>query len=1162
MFKKLHSALTLAAMLAVGALTASAATGDPVSIPTPAGEFIDWNNGDFNGTSGKIENNGANIGSTGANTTVTFNLVSNADGKYQFTVATGHKGTAYMDITIADKGNQPVFTAVHKIENTGSWTPSTTSKFDTPLLPAGNYTLTLQARDLEGSNYAGNWGRLALYDGNVDNTEHIPGTVTIAKATMVGGARNEGQNIGYVKDGCGSSNEITVDEAGVYAMTLPLSRYGDGILNVTVTDQTNGVEAETNWAVPADAANYAEQTINIEGELTTGKKVLKLVFNASHGGFIANYKDMVFEKIADHCATFRGVAIDGQDVTAGEGYDWNCNLPLDFAATTTLKVNANANAILTATAVDGQGNAVTVTDNGDGTFTLPTPEGSTETIVTFKVSAAEGVLVFRDTYTIRLYHIGDIIINALTIDDVDAPAELLAALNAEGTDVTATLSDWIFTAEPKIVATFADNSKVTATGTVNGANGTFTFRGEAGSKNKNYTINVAGFHIYSADAADEMVKLVYDSALNRADGSWSNGSYTLNPANDGWGGTQFKFKNNTEITLSIPSNVVIKQIKFASLKDNYTPGTVGYVTSEGATVYLPTAAYFKNGDGAEKDLYVNFEGHKAGTPVKFLFTPGSQPVAWFEILVNKEALTTPPVANDIAATATKNVNHAVATFTFDREMKSATATVAGQTVEGEVSGATVVFKVWDLPYNATSDLVIAAGKAEDTFGNVNDKDIKLSFVVGAPAKVEAIEPIVVGNVDEWKAALKALETTNNTADAKRAVIFVKNGDYDFGAEEQLIGRNLHNISIIGESREGVLLHGNRTGISNPVISSRYSTGTYIQDVTMRNDLDFDKDRAGVGVAFYGGNADILCNVELQSQQDTYVSGEKGYYDNCIFHGAVDYICGGGDHYFDHCDLVMTNGGAITAPSTSANNKYGYVFESNTIKGSAAFSLGRPWQNEPRAYFLNTVFEAPMGSEAWSSMGNLPTHFYEFNSMDKNGNALDLSGRKNSPTSTNTYTPVLTAEEAAHLTVRNVLCGTNSWDPASATVQCAAPANPVIANGKLTWDAVEGASSYAVFCNGEYVAHTIDASYDLQSGRDAGNNTYTVRAANAHGGLGAASKAVVDSTTGIDAIFGEGDAISTVFYNLQGVQVAPDARGTVIRVDILPDGTRRSTKLVK
>ncbi|MDE5923000.1 MAG: hypothetical protein K2G79_05870, partial [Muribaculum sp.] len=602
MFKNLNSALTLSAIMAIGGLSTAAATGDPVAIPTPAGTFIDWNNCDFNGTSGKVENNGDNIGSTGENTNVTFNLVSEAEGTYQFTIATGHKGTAYMDISISTAECDTLFKAVHKMENTGSWSPSTTSKFYTPVLPAGNYILTLKARDLEGSNYAGNWGRLALYSDDVDNSEHIPGTVTIAKSTLIGGARNEGQNIGYVKNGCGTSNEITVDQAGVYAMTLPVSRYGDGVLNVTVTNQSNVVEAETNWTLPAESPNYTEHVINLEGELTTGRKVLKLVFNANHGGFIANYKDMVLEKIADHCATFRGVAIDGQDVTAGEGYDWNCNLPLDFAATTTVKTNANANAIITATAVDGDGNAVAVTNNGDGTFTLPTPAGSTQTIVTFNVAAEEGVLVFNDTYTLRLYRIGDIIVNSLTIDEVNAPAELLEALNASGTDITATLSDWIFTAEPTIVATFADNSKVTATGSVNGTEGTFTFKGEAGSKSKNYTINVAGFHIYNAAENDEMVKLVYDSSLNQADGSWSNGSYSLNPANDGWGGTQFKFKNNTEITLSVPTNVVIKQIKFTNLKDNYTPGTIGYVTSEGATVYLPTATYFRNGDGAEKNI--------------------------------------------------------------------------------------------------------------------------------------------------------------------------------------------------------------------------------------------------------------------------------------------------------------------------------------------------------------------------------------------------------------------------------------------------------------------------------------------------------------------------------------------------------------------------------
>ena len=203
--------------------------------------------------------------------------------------------------------------------------------------------------------------------------------------------------------------------------------------------------------------------------------------------------------------------------------------------------------------------------------------------------------------------------------------------------------------------------------------------------------------------------------------------------------------------------------------------------------------------------------------------------------------------------------------------------------------------------------------------------------------------------------------------------------------------------------------------------------------------------------------------------------------------------------------------------------------------------------------------AEASAEGWGSMGTLPTHFYEYNSMDKDGNPIDLSTRKNSPTSTNTYTPILSEEEAARLTVRNVLCGNDSWDPASATLQCAAPESAAISGTTLTWSAVANASGYAVFRNGEYLAHTSATSYDLNANDGA---SYTVRAANAHGGLGAASEAVTGGTSGIDAVIGETQAVSAVYYNLQGVQVDADTKGTVIRVEILPDGTRRSEKMIK
>lgn len=121
---------------------------------------------------------------------------------------------------------------------------------------------------------------------------------------------------------------------------------------------------------------------------------------------------------------------------------------------------------------------------------------------------------------------------------------------------------------------------------------------------------------------------------------------------------------------------------------------------------------------------------------------------------------------------------------------------------------------------------------------------------------------------------------------------------------------------------------------------------------------------------------------------------------------VDYLCGGGDHYYDHCTFVMEEeGGVITAPSTSATLKHGYVFQNCTIKGKGKYDLGRPWQNEPRCFWLNTTMEAKSTDAGWRSMGNLPTHFYEYNSMDANGNAIDLSKRQNSPTSTNTYSPI-------------------------------------------------------------------------------------------------------------------------------------------------------------
>ena len=272
---------------------------------------------------------------------------------------------------------------------------------------------------------------------------------------------------------------------------------------------------------------------------------------------------------------------------------------------------------------------------------------------------------------------------------------------------------------------------------------------------------------------------------------------------------------------------------------------------------------------------------------------------------------------------------------------------------------------------------------------------------------------VVSTAAEFSEAVAAVNAANTSADAPRKTIFIKNGDYDFGSAEQRL--TAYNVSLVGESRDGVVLHGLRDGISNPVLNLRDRTGFYLQDLTVRNDYDYGaSELKGVAVAVYGGNKTAMRNVRMLSNQDTQVTGERAYFEDCEIHGTVDFICGGGSNYYYNTDLVLENrgGNCIAAPSTGGGLDFGYVFDSCTIscvEGSEAvvdgtYSLGRPWQNEPRIAYINTTMEVLPQAAGWASMAELPTHFFEYGSIDGDGEPVDLSGRTNSPSSTNAHNP--------------------------------------------------------------------------------------------------------------------------------------------------------------
>lgn len=270
---------------------------------------------------------------------------------------------------------------------------------------------------------------------------------------------------------------------------------------------------------------------------------------------------------------------------------------------------------------------------------------------------------------------------------------------------------------------------------------------------------------------------------------------------------------------------------------------------------------------------------------------------------------------------------------------------------------------------------------------------------------------------------------------------------------------------------------------------------------------------------------------MQASQDTYVTGNRTYLEDCDIYGTTDFICGGGDIFFERCNLILGNksGNVIVAPNTQSSTEWGYVLNNCTVKADEgatnatdkSWNLGRPWDNEPRAYYLNTKMEVLCSDAGWTSMGKLTTHFYEYNSVDKNGNKIDLSKRQNSPTSLNTYTPVLTDAEAKEFTVHNVLGGTDSWDAAAYTVKTAKP-ELAYSNGKLTWNTIDGARCYVVFQNGKYVANTTSCEYTTGE-----NGQWSVCAANEMGGLGEESNKIAVLTQATLSAGGMGTFCSAV-----------------------------------
>ena len=479
-------------------------------------------------------------------------------------------------------------------------------------------------------------------------------------------------------------------------------------------------------------------------------------------------------------------------------------------------------------------------------------------------------------------------------------------------------------------------------------------------------------------------------------------------------------------------------------------------------------------------------------------------------------------------------------LTFDEKVQAGEGniTLDGKVLTGTFGSKTATFKYSGLTYNTEYTFVVPAGALTDIWGNEYEGIIlKFTTMNRQPPITKLYDAIIAsdgtGNYATVQDAINAVPNDRNAP----YLIFIKDGKYTGHVE---IPANKPFVHLIGQSKEGVIISDNRlsgdAGDGSPVYHVSLgatvvvnSANCYFENITFENSWGYEKQAGPQALAMYSNNDKIAFrNCIMRSYQDTYLTSTKNvtdrhYLSDCRIEGAVDYIYGGGDVFFDNCTLfnVRPSGGYIVAPSHLTTTAWGYVFSNCTLDGNPGVVtyLGRPWHNSPKTVFLNSVCTIDIYAVGWYyKMGAIPAIFADYGTINKYGEPMDLSQRIEDyeydvkDGNGNVIEVVkgkakksLTNEEASQYTYENVLQGADNWNPKSLFESVSKPLNVLISNaGIISWDACDYAISYIIYKDGKVIGFTTSTSFNsigIQSESVNETPQYTVQPVNEYGSLG-------------------------------------------------------------
>lgn len=523
---------------------------------------------------------------------------------------------------------------------------------------------------------------------------------------------------------------------------------------------------------------------------------------------------------------------------------------------------------------------------------------------------------------------------------------------------------------------------------------------------------------------------------------------------------------------------------------------------------------------------------------------------------------------------------------FDNKVKAGegTAKLNGEEITPIISGKSAIFKYSGLAYNQTYSFTMPEGVLVSR-SNKPVAAAELSFTTMGRQQPEAklFDAVVAQDGSGDYITVQEAIDAAPAGRAKPWLIFVKNGRYNEHIDIPATKTHLH---IIGQDRDETVIYDNRlSGGDNayPVDPGATvvvkGTDTFFENISLENSYGYEKLDGPQALALNTvADRVAMNNVALLSYQDTWITSSnqkaRHYIKNSLIEGAVDFIYNGGDVYLDGDTLQINrpSGGYIVAPNHTADTKWGYVFQNNIIRPRKGINvtdvwLGRPWHNTPKTVYINTQTFINLPAKGWyNTMGGLPEIWAEYNTVDADGNPVDLSQRETYYYYVDRDTGVkhevfnvkntLTAEEAAQYTLKNVMSGNDDWQP---DLLCEAVDAPVvtITDSHLAWEAVPYAICYVVTHNGELVGFTTESSFNLPETASAraasAEDKWQVQAVNENGGL--SQKATAGSGTAIKTVANQNSQETVIgIHTIDGKRLQQLQKG--INIVRMSDGTTK------